>query len=325
MGDFDDLARGYCVGHGPLDTSPDLVARLRAWLREADAALRLPTDVSASVDWTVGTGTMVPASLGLLNLLFGTGRLLSGEGADRLYGVWESYRKVPRPAPTDVPHMLYPFELVGPGANVRIWQSRLSLLGDFYLVLATVPVLTDSARLIASCCRLRSLDRTAAESDIVAPTAADRFRPGSPTTRNCSQSLPFSSARAAAGWRNWPSRRKRPVVGSRAQGADGPTAGAGCTRVGAGSALPWLCHGRRCHHRSDHRSLHPTEHNDGPGTAPGGDRIRQRHPSGGGSGRCSGRHRREPFARGHPGAPCRTGDADPTDRPRCRHHAPTSS
>ena len=93
MGDFDDLARGYAWGMGPLDTSPDLVARLRTWLREADAALRLPTDVSASVDWTVGTGTMVPTSLGLLNLLFGTGRLLSGEGADRLYGVWESYRR----------------------------------------------------------------------------------------------------------------------------------------------------------------------------------------------------------------------------------------
>ena len=191
MGDFDDLARGYAWGMGPLDTSPDLVARLRTWLREADAALRLPTDVSASVDWTVGTGTMVPTSLGLLNLLFGTGRLLSGEGADRLYGVWESYRKVPRPAPTDVPHMLYPFELVGPGANVRIWQSRLSLLGDFYLVLATVPVLTDSARLIASCCRLRSLDRTAAESDIVAPTAADRFRLWLTDYPQLSQSLPL--------------------------------------------------------------------------------------------------------------------------------------
>ncbi len=191
MGDFDDLARGYVWGMGPLDASPDLAARLRAWLREADAALRLPSDVSASVDWNVGTGTLVPASLGLLNLLPGTGRLLSGEGADRLYGVWESYRKAPRPAPTDVPHMLYPFELVGPGANVRIWQSRLSLLGDFYLVLATVPVLTASARLIASCCRLRSLDRTAAESDIVAATAADRFRLWLTDYPQLSQSMPL--------------------------------------------------------------------------------------------------------------------------------------
>ncbi|MFN8124892.1 MAG: AAA family ATPase [Candidatus Nanopelagicales bacterium] len=176
MGDFDDLARGYVWGMGPLDASPDLVARLRAWLREADAALRLPTDVSAPLEWRIGTGALVPAGLGLLNLLFGTGRLLSGQGPERLYGVWDSYRQTPRPVPVEVPHMVYPFELVGPGANVRIWQSRLGLLGDFYLTLSTVPILTASARVLASCCRLRSLDRGAAEADVAAATPADRFR-----------------------------------------------------------------------------------------------------------------------------------------------------
>ena len=58
----DPLGRGYVWGLGLLDCSTDLAARLRSWLREADAALRLPADVSASVAWAIGTGTLIPPS-----------------------------------------------------------------------------------------------------------------------------------------------------------------------------------------------------------------------------------------------------------------------
>lgn len=167
---FDELADGYVWGLGPLDCSPDLAARLRTWLRETETTLRLPGDVSASLDWVIGTGTMIPASERLLNLLLGPGRLISGFGPEQLLGIWNAYRKQPQPAPPQVPPGLYPFDLVSTGANVRLWQSRLALLGDFYLALSTVPSLTEPARLLGSVCRLRALDRSAAEADVAAPT-----------------------------------------------------------------------------------------------------------------------------------------------------------
>lgn len=172
----DPLGRGYVWGLGSLDCSMDVAARLRSWFREADAALRLPSDVSASIDWAIGTGTLIPPSQGLLNLLLGPGRLLSGTGPARLFGIWDSYRKTPQPELERVPAAVYPFELVGPQANLRIWQSRLRLLGDFYLVLSTIPVLVDDARTLASVCRLRAMDPAAAAADIAAPTSADRMR-----------------------------------------------------------------------------------------------------------------------------------------------------
>lgn len=171
---FDELTDGYVWGLGPLDCSPDLAARLRTWLREADATLRLPGDVSASIDWAIGTGAMIPASERLLNLLLGPGRLVTGVGPEQLFAVWNAYRKQPRPGPPQVPPGLYPFDLVAAGANVRLWQSRLVLLGDFFLALSTVPSLTDAARLLGSVCRLRALDRSAAEADVAAPDADAR-------------------------------------------------------------------------------------------------------------------------------------------------------
>jgi ATPase family associated with various cellular activities (AAA) len=176
MGRFDALVDGYAWGLGPLDCSLDLVARLRSWLRDADAALHLPGDVSAPLSWTIGTGPLVPAGQRLLSLLLGRGRMLSGAGPAELYGVWNAYSKVPMPAPDRVPPVLYPFELVGPGANVRIWQTRLALLGDFFAALSTVPVVSDSARLLGSVCRLRGMNRAAAEADIRAASSTDRLR-----------------------------------------------------------------------------------------------------------------------------------------------------
>ena len=169
-----ELTEGYVWGRGPLDCSTDLAGRLRTWFREADAALRLPADVSASAQWAIGTGALIPPSQGLLNLLLGPGRPLSGAGPDRLYAVWDSYRKDPQPTRDQVPAPVYPSDLVGPGANLRLWQSRLYLLGEFFLILSTVPVLTADARLLASVCRLRAMDRAAAEADIAAPDAAAR-------------------------------------------------------------------------------------------------------------------------------------------------------
>ena len=176
MGSFDALVDGYAWGLGPLDCSPDLSARLRSWLRTADGSLRLPSDVSVPLAWSIGTGSLVPASQRLLNLTLGRGRLLSGAGPARLYGVWNSYTKVPIPPPDRVPPVLFPFELVGPGANVRTWQSRLSLLAEFFAILSTVPILTENARLLTSVCRLRAMDRAAAEADVAAETGSDRLR-----------------------------------------------------------------------------------------------------------------------------------------------------
>lgn len=173
-GTFDPLVSGFAWGLGPLDCSPDLAARIRAWLREADAAMRLPGDESVSLEWAIGTGALVPAAEGLLNLLLGPGRILSGAGPRALYAVWDSYRVQPRPAPAEVPAAIFPFDLVHQGANLRLWQNRLRLVGDFFLVLATVPALTQRARLLGSICRLRALDRSAAQADVDAPTAADR-------------------------------------------------------------------------------------------------------------------------------------------------------
>ena len=172
--DPDPLGAGYVWGVGRLDCSPDLTARLRAWLREADAALRLPSDVSAPVEWAIGTGTLVPAGVGLLNLLLGPGRQLTGDGPATLYGVWDTYRKSPLPAPQQVGEPVAPWDLVGPAANVRLWQSRLQLLSEFFLTLSTVPALTRSARLWASVCRLRAMDTAAAESDVTAATDTER-------------------------------------------------------------------------------------------------------------------------------------------------------
>ncbi len=176
MSAVDPLGQGYVWGQGCLDCSTDLAGRLRSWLREADAALRLPADVSASVDWAIGTGTLIPPSQGLLNLLLGPGRLLSGIGPARLYGVWDTYRKTPQPAPERVPAGVRPYDLVGPDSNVRLWQSRLKLLAEFYLSLATVPILTDDARMLASVCRLRAMDSAAASADVAAADGEQRAR-----------------------------------------------------------------------------------------------------------------------------------------------------
>lgn len=174
--DFDPLVDGYAWGLGPLDCSPDLAARLRAWLRDADSAMRLPDDESVSLDWTIGAGALVPASRGLLNLLLDPGRMLTGAGPARVYRVWDSYQPEPTRPPERVPAAQYPFDVVGPGANVRLWQGRLRLLGDFFLVLSTVPAVTEHARLLASVCRLRALDRAGAEADVHASSRDDRLR-----------------------------------------------------------------------------------------------------------------------------------------------------
>lgn len=170
----DPLGAGYVWGMGRLDCSPDLAARLRAWLREADAALRLPTDRSAPVAWAIGTGALVPAGVGLLNLLLGPGRMLSGVGPAVLCGVWDTHRKTPLPPPERVGEPIAPWELVGPAANVRLWQSRLRLLSDFFLTMSTVPSLTRAARTWASVCRLRAMDAAAAESDVATEGDAAR-------------------------------------------------------------------------------------------------------------------------------------------------------
>ncbi len=174
MTELNQLGRGYLWGVGPLDCSTDLAGRLRTWLRDADAALRLPTDVSASLDWVIGTGALVPPSEGLRNLLLGPGRLLTGEGPARLFDVWDSYRKAPQAPPDRVPAAVYPSDLVGPAANVRLWQSRLRLISELYLTLATVPVLTEDARLLASVCRLRAMDISAAQADVAVSDGAAR-------------------------------------------------------------------------------------------------------------------------------------------------------
>lgn len=174
MTELERLSRGYVWGVGPLDCSTDLAGRLRSWLRDADAALRLPTDVSASLDWVIGTGALVPPSEGLLNLLLGPGRLLTGEGPARLFDVWDAYRKSPQAPPDRVPVAVYPSDLVGPAANVRLWQSRLRLISELYLTLATVPVFTEDARLLASVCRLRAMDISAAQADVAVPDGAAR-------------------------------------------------------------------------------------------------------------------------------------------------------
>lgn len=109
---FDPLVTGFAWGLGPLDCSPDLAARLRLWLREADSAMRLPGDSAASLEWSIGTGGLVPAAEGLLNLLLRPGRLLTGTGPKALYAVWDFYRTQPRPAPAEVPAPVYPFDLV---------------------------------------------------------------------------------------------------------------------------------------------------------------------------------------------------------------------